>query len=162
MTRRSRLLGTTDRQCIYLDDKLVAARKLDRAEVERTAGEALLSVPGFSGYFTRSQLMNGWLPPTELARAVSRSFHAQRSGDVIAVQAPFSYWGRFGEKDFGGSHGSPYRYDSDVPLMFSGPRFKPGNYGIVDQVDLAATLAFLLDVNQPALCEGRPLLQIMR
>ncbi len=147
---------------IYLDWKLMADKKLDHAEVERVAGEGLLTVPGFVGYATRTALQNGWLPPTEAARAVARSFYPARSGDVIAIQAPYSYWGKYGEKDYGGSHGSFYRYDTDVPLVLAGPPFRPGYYGRREMVDLAATLAQVLAVNPPAACEGEPIQAALR
>lgn len=147
---------------IYLDHKLIAERKLDRAEVERTAGEALLKLPGFIGYFTRTQLERGWVPTTRAAQAVTLSFYPARAGDVIAVQAPFSFWGKYGEKEFGGSHGSFYRYDTDVPVVFYGAAFKPGRHGDAEMVDLAATLSRALGVGAPAACEGRALDRLLR
>jgi len=141
---------------------LIAERKLDNALVERVAGEALLTVPGFIGFYTRTQLLGGEVPPTMAARAVSRSFFPARCGDVIAVQAPFSYWGKYGEKNYGGSHGSFYRYDTDVPLIFSGAPFKPGFHGAAEQVDLAATLAHVLGVTPPAACEGEVLTRVLK
>lgn len=147
---------------VYLNQALIAERKLDRAEVERVAGEALLSIPGFIGYYTRTNLERGWVPDTPAARAVTRSFYAPRAGDVIAVQAPFSFWGKYGEKDYGGSHGSFYRYDTDVPLVFAGAPFQPGYHGQAEMVDLAATLARVLGLTPPAACEGEPLLRILR
>jgi len=147
---------------LYLNQALITERKLDRAEVERAAGEALLTVPGFIGYYTRTNLERGWVPNTQAAKAVTRSFYPARSGDVIAVQAPFSYWGKYGEKEYGGSHGSFYRYDTDVPLVFAGAPFKPGYHGQAEMVDLAATLAHVLGITPPAACEGEPLLRVLR
>jgi predicted AlkP superfamily pyrophosphatase or phosphodiesterase len=147
---------------IYLNDKLIAEHKLDPALVERVAGEALLTVPGFIGFYTRTQLLDGEVPPTAAARAVARSFFPARCGDVIAVQAPFSYWGKYGEKNYGGSHGSFYRYDTDVPLIFSGAPFKPGFHGAAEQVDLAATLAHVLGITPPAACEGEVLTRVLK
>jgi predicted AlkP superfamily pyrophosphatase or phosphodiesterase len=147
---------------IYLNEKLIAERKLEPSVVERAAGEALLTIPGFSGFFTRSQLLDGTVPPTVAARAVARSFFPARCGDVIAVQAPFSYWGKYGEKNYGGSHGSFYRYDSDVPLVLAGAPFKPGYHGAAEMVDLAATLAHVLGVAPPAACEGEVLTRVLK
>jgi predicted AlkP superfamily pyrophosphatase or phosphodiesterase len=147
---------------IYLDNKLIEERKLDDAVVERVAGEALLGVPGFIGFFTRTQLLDGEIPPTAAARAVARSFFPARAGDVIAVQAPFSYWGKYGEKNYGGSHGSFYRYDTDVPLILAGAPFKPGYQGGAEMVDLAATLAHVLGVAPPAACEGEVLTRVLK
>ena len=135
---------------------------LDPLEVERAAGEALLTVPGFIAYLTRTQLQYGWVPPTEGARAVARSYYPPRCGDLVAVQAPFSYWGKYGEKDYGGSHGSFYRYDTDVPLLFAGAPFKKGRFGQAEMVDLAATLAHVLGIAPPAACEGTPIGRILK
>jgi predicted AlkP superfamily pyrophosphatase or phosphodiesterase len=147
---------------VYLDHALIEKNKLDVAEVERVAGEAAQALPGIIGYHTRTALLRGWLPPTELARAVARSYFPARSGDVILVQAPFSFWGKYAEKDWGSSHGSAYRYDTDVPLIFAGKAFRPGAYGEVEMVDLAATLSEVLGVGRPAACEGRVLTEALR
>lgn len=147
---------------LYLDQKLIAERKLDPAEVERVAGEAASALPGFAGYATRSQIERNQLPPTAQSLAVVRSFHRARSGDVILVQAPFSFWGKYGEKDFGGSHGSFYRYDTDVPVILDGAPFKPGYAGGLEMVDVAATLAHLLGTAPPAQCEGQVATKLLR
>ena len=147
---------------IYLNRKLVEERKLDSALVEETAGEGLLTLPGFIGYVTRSALVRGALPPTMASRAIARSFFAPRAGDVIAVQAPFSFWGKYGEKDAGGSHGSFYRYDTDVPVFFLGPWFTPGEHGVIEMVDVAATVSQVLKLTPPSACEGRPVQRLLR
>lgn len=142
---------------VYLDWALIDRKKLDHAEVERVAGEAAIAVPGIQAYFTRTQLQNGWLPPTPIARAVARSYVPTRSGDVVLLQAPFSFWGKYGERDWGDTHGSPYRYDTDVPLVFMGKGVVAGRRGQADMVDVAATLARRLGLPMPAACEGEPL-----
>ncbi len=146
---------------IYLNRKLIEERKLDPMLVEEAAGEALLTVPGFVGYVTRSNLLRGLMPPTAAARAIARSYFPTRAGDVVAVQAPFSFWGKYGERDFGGSHGSFYRYDTDVPLFLYGAPFRAGYYGQTEMVHLAATLARVLGVSLPAACEGEPLIETL-
>ncbi len=147
---------------VYLNDKLIAEKKLAPAEVQQAAGEALLTLPGFIGFATRDNLLKGELPPTVAARAIARSFFPARAGDLIAVQAPFSFWGKYGEKDFGGSHGSFYRYDTDVPLILAGAPFKPGYHGAAEMVDLAATLAHVLGTAPPAACEGEVLTRVLK
>jgi hypothetical protein len=147
---------------VYLNRPLITDKKLDPAEVERVAGEAVLALPGVAGYLTRTQLMNGWLPPTRVAQLAARSFVPGRSGDVVILQSPFSFWGKYGEKDFGSTHGSGYRYDTDVPLVFFGAPFAPGNYGLAAQVDIAATLARVLGIAEPAGCEGEARLEAFR
>ena len=155
------VLGLED-PSVYLNWKLMADKKLDHSEVEDTVATAVMALPGFVAAYTRTQLLRGWLPPTKAARAVAQSYFPARSGDVIAVQAPFSYWGKYGEAPAGGSHGSFYRYDTDVPLVFAGAPFAPGYHGQAEMVDLAATLAHVLGITPPAACEGEPLLKALR
>lgn len=142
---------------VYLSPKLIAQAKADPAVVEEVAGRAALELPGMLGYYTRTQLLRGWLPPTDAAVAVSRSYFPTRGGEVVLVSAPFCFWGKYGDKELGTSHGSFYRYDTDVPMIFNGPWFVPGEYGVIDMVDFAATISHVLRTTPPAAAAGRPL-----
>jgi len=147
---------------LYLDPALVAKAKVDPQLVEEEAGKAALTLPGMLGFLTRSQLLRGTVPPTEAARAVVRSYFPARGGDVVLMTAPFYYWGKYGEKNAGSTHGSFYRYDTDVPVMLVGPGFVPGDHGVVEMVDVVATLSHLLGLVPPPSCEGRPILRMLK
>jgi predicted AlkP superfamily pyrophosphatase or phosphodiesterase len=148
---------------LYLNREEMARRKLAPAEVERAAGEAALGVRGINQYFTRTALMDGATGATPLARQVARSFHPERSGDVVLVTRPFYFWGRYGLLDSGTTHGSPYAYDTHVPLILFGAGIRPGTYANpVEVADLAATLATLLQINPPSGTDGRPLTEALR
>jgi predicted AlkP superfamily pyrophosphatase or phosphodiesterase len=147
---------------VYLNWAMIAERKLDRAEVERAAGEAALKVKGIAGFFTRSQFLNGALPPNRWAAQFEKSFYPERSGDVLLMTKPYYFWGTYGERDTGSTHGSPYEYDTHVPLILTGSGIRQGAYaGSVDMADLAPTLASLLGISAPAGCEGRRLNEIL-
>ncbi|MEZ4300130.1 MAG: alkaline phosphatase family protein, partial [Polyangiaceae bacterium] len=139
---------------IFLDRKKIADKKLRPEDVERVAGEAAAKLEGFGGYFTRTQLMEGRMPDSDLGRAVLRTYFVPRGGDVVMWTLPFHFWGKYAEKDTGTTHGTFYRYDTDVPLLFAGPQVKPGKYGVREMIDLAPTLASLLGVARPAGAEG--------
>jgi len=63
----------------------------------------------------------------------------------------------------GTNHFSPYSYDRHVPLAFFGSPFVPGTYhDRVAPVDIAATFASLLRVNQPSACVGHVLTQAIK
>src|SRR5262249_28837221 len=68
---------------IFLNRAAIAAKKLDPQEVEQVAGAAAASIKGFGGYFTRTQLVRGSVPPTPLAMSILRSYFAPRGGDVV-------------------------------------------------------------------------------
>jgi arylsulfatase A-like enzyme len=57
------------------------------------------------------------------------------------------------------THGSPYPYDTHVPILAWGPRWvKPGRVDTrVEEVDIAPTVAGWLGVPAPAASEGKAL-----
>ena len=59
---------------VYLNRKLIEERNLDAAAVETAAGEAVMTLSGFLGYATRTQILHGNLPPVAASRAIARAF----------------------------------------------------------------------------------------
>jgi arylsulfatase A-like enzyme len=143
---------------VYLDEKLIAEQKLSRAEVEDAAARALERIPGIARCFTRTQLLRGEHGATAIERSYELCFYPERSGDVLIVTKPYSFWGKYAEKDYGDSHGSPYGYDTHVPLVFMGPGVRSGVvHESVVMAGLAPTLATLLGVDAPP-CAHEPVL----
>jgi hypothetical protein len=83
------------------------------------------------------------------------------SGDIVIMNKP--NWYLFAKPStYASTHGSPWSYDTNVPLAMYGPKWiKPGKYGDSEVVDLARTIAFILNVRPPNSCEGRVLSEIM-
>lgn len=147
---------------VFLNPVPIAAKKLNPDEVQRVAGEATLKVKGIAAFYTRAQIMSGNLPPNRWAQMIEKSFYAERSGDVLLVTKPYYFWGSYGEKDSGSTHGSPYEYDTHVPMIFMGNGIRPGTYrNNVDITDIAPTLAEVLGVASPVGNEGRKLHEIL-
>jgi predicted AlkP superfamily pyrophosphatase or phosphodiesterase len=145
---------------LYLDLKLMAERKVDRAEAERAAGEAALTVPGILNFFTRSQIVEGRMPVGALSRRVMNGFNRLRSGDVWIVTKPFSF---VIEGNLATTHGSPYHYDTHVPVLFFGAGVRPGRYHVAcSPSDIAPTLAAILGVEPPSNMTGRPLVEAIK
>jgi predicted AlkP superfamily pyrophosphatase or phosphodiesterase len=142
---------------LYVDYDLVDARKLNRVEVENAAQTFLRAYPGIEAVFTRTQLEQGLMPNTKLARQVTLAWHQQISGDIVVMNKP--NWYLFAKPTgYAATHGSPWAYDTNVPLAMYGPKWvKAGKYGDSETVDLARTLAFVLNVRPPNGCEGRVL-----
>lgn len=87
---------------------------------------------------------------------VRGALFAGRHGQILVRQKP-RYVFYYGGDSRGTDHGTPYRYDRTVPLVVLGPQVTPGRYAMqVDPVDLVATLAFLLRVQAPDSCVGKP------
>jgi hypothetical protein len=147
---------------VFLNREVMAAKKLNAAEVERVAGEAAVTVKGVTQYFTRTQLMTGQMPPSRWSSFFDKAFYPSRSGDVLLMTQPYYFWGSYGERETGSTHGSPYEYDTHVPLILLGNGVRPGTYGnTVDISDLAPTLAGLLSISAPPGNEGRRLTEAL-
>lgn len=141
----------------YLNHALMAERGVSAVEVRATAADAARAVPHVARVYTREQLLQGTVPPDALGRRIARSYHPQRSGDLEIVLDPF--WIR---QKSGTTHGTPYPYDSHVPLVFLGSGIRPGRYARhVALNDVAPTLAALLGIAQPSASEGRVLTEVL-
>lgn len=88
-----------------------------------------------------------------VGQRVLRGFDPKLSGDLILVQKPFLYLA----DSFGtANHGSPYSYDTHVPVMIMGQGFKPGHYpGPATPLDIAPTVATVLGIATPSKSQGR-------
>jgi predicted AlkP superfamily pyrophosphatase or phosphodiesterase len=146
----------------YLDRAALQRDGIDLDEAERVLGEAVIKVPGVARYFTRAQLENNSISSADpLARRVQHGFYSQRSGDVIIVYEPYSI--QFDPPDdptdprSSATHGSPYSYDTHVPLIIMGRGFAARRYTqAATPADIAPTLAHVLSLErrvvQPAEC----------
>lgn len=133
---------------------------VNREEMERVVAEAVLTVPGINRAFTRTQLETGAISAGDvIARRVMHGFHPRRSGDVILVQEPFKYFSE-GLSPIPATHGSPYIYDTHVPLVIMGQGLAAGRYAqAASPADIAPTLASLLRIQAPSNSVGRVLVE---
>ena len=142
----------------YFNWPLIREKKLDANEVERVAADSIREVPHVARIFTRHQMLYGEVTVDRISNRLLRSFNPRRSGDLEILLDPG--WIRGGGK--GTTHGTPYSYDTHIPLIFMGPGIKPGRYvRSVALNDLAASLATLLNVETPNGCVGQPLTEMM-
>jgi predicted AlkP superfamily pyrophosphatase or phosphodiesterase len=147
-----------------LDYAAIDAKGLNREAVEDFLARAVVEQPGIGFAFTRTQLERGSMPPTRIATLVQRAWHRQAAVDLVVVQKPFYYFqSKSNSPQAVCSHGTPYSYDTNVPLMISGAKWiKPGRYGqYAETVDIAPTLAQILNIRVPSASEGKVLTQAL-
>jgi predicted AlkP superfamily pyrophosphatase or phosphodiesterase len=145
----------------FFDYSKAEAKGITRTEVENAAARFMLNHNGVATTYTRTQLEQGALPNDRISRLMQRAWHKQLSGDLMVVVKPYWY---FGSTNSGTSHGTPYTYDTNVPLMIMGkPWIKAGAYGQYAEVmDIAPTLSHLLRIRLPSGSEGRALTEILK
>ena len=87
------------------------------------------------------------------------SFYPTRSGNVYYELSPYVVPGE--ERD-GTTHGSPWAYDTHVPLLWFGEGVVPGTHtDAVSLADVAPTLSRLLEIEAPSNGQGRVLREML-
>jgi Type I phosphodiesterase / nucleotide pyrophosphatase len=110
--------------------------------------------------YTRMQLADGPLPPTPWGTLIAHSYSPNGGWYVMVIPAAFQMEQMSSART---THFSPYSYDRHVPLAFYGAPFAPGiYYNRVQPVDLAATFAALLGINQPSASVGHILTEALK
>ena len=145
------------RPYLYLDRERIRAAGLDADEARETLAEALTLEPGIHLAATR-QMLESW-PDRKLFDQIRNNYHPVRSGDIYIVQEP--YWFNFDKGPVAGMHGSPWNYDTHVPLVFAGPGIPASLIQRrVQPADVAPTLAALLGMSPPASAHGTVLKEV--
>ena len=141
----------------YLNLELIQTRKLDLDEVENVAEQAASTEEHISRVFTRHDLLAGQVQRDDIGRAVSLGFYGPRSGNLFILQERYYLF-----EPTGTSHGTPYDYDTHVPIIFLGSRIKARSYPQrVTVNDIAPTLAAILQIEQPSGSSGRVLTEML-
>jgi arylsulfatase A-like enzyme len=152
---REKWLEAAASRYLYLNRAALASKKVDLGKAEEAAAQALRQSPGVAAAFTRTQLAEGTLPQTALSAQAIRNFDAERAGEILVLLEPYALPGL---PDDQATHGSPWDYDAQVPLILWGRAFKRGTYEAPCQtVDLVPTLFAALGLASPSGVEGRPL-----
>lgn len=126
-----------------------------RHAAEEAVRAALLELPGVDEVLTASDLDAGRFPPGPPGERLANQYRSGRSADVIAGMRPLWISTSY---TYGVSHMTRYAYDTTVPLAIAGPGIGSGRHATpATVIDLAPTLAWLLDILPPASAEGRVL-----
>lgn len=147
---------------LYLDFAKIAELELDPREVSAVLARSLESQPGIAHAISRWQLEDGTLADSPMARRLQASFYSKRSGDLWLVNEPQWLIGAGNPKRFLTSiHGSPWNYDTHVPILFVGAGIEPATITrAVSPRDIAPTLAAMLGINAPDAATGEVLHEV--
>ncbi len=140
----------------WLDENAFAAVHIKERDAEDLVGK-LMEQSGLRAYYTKSQLAAGEAPRTVMGQQFLNSYSPVGSWFVMGVPAPYTVGSARGT-----DHGTPYQYDTHVPLGFYGLPFQTGTYRThAEPVDMVATLASLLGINAPTHAVGRVLTEAL-
>ena len=140
-----------DHPYVYLNHEVIKEYNLDLRQVEQAVAQELLQFEGIAQAISSSALRESNLPDTPLNQAILKNFNPGRSGDIYLVFEPHWFIRDFDGLEVAATHGSPWRYDTFVPIAFGGMEI-PAQHIMrrVHTVDIAATLAAYLGVKPPS------------
>jgi len=145
------------RPFLYLDEKVISAAGLQKDQVASAMAEALTREPGIYLAITPADVERS--PDSRLLHQIRNNIHPVRSGDIYIVQDP--YWFNFDKGPVAGMHGSPWNYDTHVPVIFAGVGINAKIiYRRVQPADVAPTLSALLGMSPPASAQGTVLPEV--
>lgn len=147
---------------LYLNHDLIREKGLDQAEVEQAVAEEMLKFNGVAYAVSSTAMRMDNLPDTLMTRSILRNFHPKRSGDIYLVFEPNVFINDFEGLIVASTHGSPWRYDTFVPVIFAGAGLPAGTVSrSVTPYDIAPTLAAYLGVKPPSGAIGLPLPEVL-
>jgi predicted AlkP superfamily pyrophosphatase or phosphodiesterase len=157
------LIEAYEHPYLYFSSDIKADANIDQAALEAAVVDELMKFPGVSLAVSSSALRRGGLPDNALYRSVVRNFHPKRSGDVFLVFEPNWFINEFDGLTVASTHGSPWNYDTFVPVIFAGHGLEHTTVQRrIYTVDIAATLAAYLGVRMPSGSVGKPLPEVLR
>lgn len=156
--------GTTDilknmsNYQIFLDHKVINNLDMDLDDVQEEIAAEILSYDMMDKVYTGHQMWQN-----EYTRGIpyilQNGWHQKRSGDVLYVPKP----AHIAYHTTGSSHGSPFIYDTHVPLLFYGNGIRKGETASRTEIpDIAPTLAVMLGIAFPNGTTGKPIGEVLK
>lgn len=148
-------IASTDNGELYFAPAALATYpKESRRRLEERVVEAVQQLPTVFLAVGKSAVLAGQVPMTPIGRRISMGVNAARSGDVIVILDP-QWLAGAAPVGTGTSHGTPFNYDTHVPLLLAGFGVQPGVYTTrVAPAQIAPTLSHLLGVARPSAADG--------
>jgi predicted AlkP superfamily pyrophosphatase or phosphodiesterase len=141
------------------DYRVADSLGLSPAEFRLRIAARLRSLSFVDDVYTCDELQSSGESGREYVDEYRHSFHPERSPDLWMRFKPYYL---ISHQPYGTTHGSPYDYDTHVPIIFWGARVRPGRIDTPHKtIDFAPTLAHLLNLDlsgdlQRRVDSGRP------
>ena len=147
---------------IYLDRELILRRKLSLAHVQQAVAKEVEKLDGVAIAITSTDLESGMYPPDYLHTLVANNHNKNRSGDVYIVLEPHRFVADMEGLSVAATHGSPWGYDTFVPLFFAGFNLEEKTiFQRVSTTDIAVTLSAIMEIKAPSGAQGKVLTEIV-
>lgn len=144
----------------FLNYAAAAKRGLDSLALENRLRAEVLKFDAIADVYFRRELLGSATADRAYLERFQRSYYPGRGEDF---QIRYCENCLITSKPTGTTHGSPYRYDAHVPLVFFGAGIQAGRVEReVHVVDVAPTLAKFLSYDFPQRVNGAPLAEVLK
>ncbi|KAA3440650.1 alkaline phosphatase PafA [Rufibacter hautae] len=149
-------------QQVYFNHAVVESKKANLVALQEETVRFMQRFPGVLRSFSADALMKShW--SKGVGMLVENGYMPYRSGDVMVAFQPGWYenYGRGLPK--GTTHGSPWAYDTHIPLLWYGWQIPAGESTVhTEIIDIAPSIAAWLRIQEPNGSTGRALLEYVR
>ncbi len=141
--------------CLYFTPDITERRAGEQVQMQDAAAEALRKVDGIALAIPAHLVEEGALDASNpIMEMITRSYRKELSGDVFVIQKE-NYRIFSGPPVITATHGSPYPYDTFVPVLFNGPGIPTQTLDTaIGPESIAATLAALIGIPAPSGATG--------
>jgi len=153
-----------DGESVYLNQDLIKQKKLSLRAVQQEAADFLITLEEITGALIASDLQSQSYS-YGMNQMIQNGYHSKRSGDVILIFKPGfvpNLDPRITMQNIKGTtHGSGYAYDTHVPMLWFGNSIPKGkSVRKVSVIDIAPSIAQILNISYPSGATGEPLTEL--
>lgn len=156
------LITTYFHPYLYLNRSAIAEKGLNQADVEQAVAEAINRFEGVTLALSSTALNAGKVANTPLTRSILANYNPNRSGDIYLVFDPNRFIADFDGLKVAATHGSPWRYDTYVPIIFAGMNIPAQKINRqVHTTTIAPTLSLYIGAKPPTGAMDEVLVEVL-
>ena len=137
----------------FLDKKKMKTENISADTVYNIVSQYLLNVEGIEKMIIKDSILAS-NSSDKITKRLKNMINIHKTPEIFPIVTP----GYLFRSPYGTSHGSPYDYDTHVPLIFSRTQFRSKTQDVYQAtVNIAPTIAKYLGVEIPSYCDGVPI-----
>ena len=162
-SRLQRELGTSEhliRSYAFLNYEVASKSGVDSVSLEGRVKDGLLRIDGISEVFFRREIMDPANEDKPFIGYYHRGYFQKLGRDFIVLPREDCL---FTTSATGTTHGTPYAYDTHIPMLFLGKGIRRGSITApAHSVDIAPTIARIIGIPFPKTVDGVPRDELLR
>lgn len=151
------LIKSISNNQIFFDYDALHNKNIKPKNFGKVLQHYLQNYPKIAQVYTR-EMIEGSDFTGKVSNRIKNGFNPKRSGDIAYILEP----GFISYTHTGSTHGSPYNYDTHIPLIFYGKGIKKGQTTKKSEtIDIAPTISALLGISFPNAATGKVLSDVI-